>query len=599
MQETEDRGRAELPSDVNWTKLLTESRKIRKDCEQNEGPSSSLEDFLAHVRCRFPHLRDLLRAYCNLLDGARNYASGEEKKKLIVDTRAALRLALFCSSFEDTKVRNMMVTEAIVQTSWHDPLVYLLSHKKGDAKCRVLASQLLSNLVTSHYDAAKAITASLPVSPSNDVVADRIRAGLSGEESSLTSTVEPTWVDMMLACTQSNNRQALTGIIAALHNAMASLDHPTSNQSNQHITFASNVASNSILVSTLLRQIISMQSVKQAIEKMKHAKDANRMLESEEESLADAATEWISLVLIKCCKVGLLPNLIASAGGVKTDQLVFSEWRIVPEHVVLLQCLRSEMESPLLEKETAILLGGEAGGQSVIETHLFLARLYGSLRQGLPIDILAAQDGQADPEIALKCSTIVTILELLSSSLALDNQALSLTRAKLGETACTLIQDAGRDLGALVDSISVRNAGGKSREFCMSDEEKNAITALVQLVGNVCFQCRQNQDLVRSTSVPVPIQMISSDGTPAEVEERNALHVVLSCTSLAHTCFTLREWAVIAIRNLLDNNELNQAVVAKLEANQPVQSAELGDLGIKVNLDPKGNVTVEPTDKTP
>ena len=133
----------------------------------------------------------------------------------------------------------------------------------------------------------------------------------------------------------------------------------------------------------------------------------------------------------------------------------------------------------------------------------------------------------------------------------------------------------------------------------MADEEKNGITALVQLVGNVCFQCRQNQDLVRSTSVPVPIQMISSDGTPAEVEERNALHVVLSCTSLAHTCFTLREWAVIAIRNLLDNNELNQAVVAKLEANQPVQSAELGDLGIKVNLDPKGNVTVEPTDKTP
>lgn len=586
-------------TDVNWADLLAQSRNLQKECAEKDDPPC--EEYYSQVRLHFPHLRDLLREYCTMLDGAAGGAvvTVEEKKKLVLKTRAALRLALSCSSLKDSETRNRMVNEAVVQAAWHDPLVYLLSHSKGDAKCRVLGSQLLSNLVTSHYDAAQTITAHLPISPSKDSVDASIRESISSEESPFSTIVEPTWVDMMLACAHSNNRQALTGTIAALHNALLSLGNTEIKPNNPQIQFASNVASNEMLVSTLLRQIISMHSMKQAIEKMKDADgDAKGSLEKEEESLADAATEWISFVLVKCCKLGFLSNLIASAGGTTADQLAVSELRLVPEHVVLLQCLRSEMESPQIGKDSA-LLGGEAGSQSIIETHLFLATLYNSLRQRHTIDSITASEGQADPEIALNSAAIVTILEIQASSLAQDSPSISSTRVKLGEIGCSLLQDSARDLGTLVDSISARNSGRKSREFYMSDEEKSAMTALVQLIGNACFQCRQNQDLIRSTVVPNSrILVIPSDDGNSE-EERNGLHVVLSCTSLAHTCFTLREWAVVAIRNLLDNNELNQAVVESLEANQPVQSAELGDLGIKVNLDPKGNVSVEPTDKKP
>lgn len=584
-------------SAVNWAELLTKSRNLKSDCEETKGTSNN-EAFFSLFRSNIPHIYDLLQKYCNLLDRADD-ATKEEKKDIIVDTRVALRLALSCSSLEDVEARNTIVNDIVVHSKCHEPIVHFLSHKKGDSKCRVLASQLLSNLVTSHHDAAGTITSSLALSPSETTVADRIREGLSSEESSA-AAVEPSWMDMMLSCAHSNNRQAMTGIVAALHNALLALENSGSKKpNNQHVLFASQVASNSMLVSTLLRQIISIQAVQQAIEKTKQVDyDTNHVSGSkEEESLADAATEWISLVLVKCCKLGLLPELLASAGGFAAGQLDFTAFRVVPEHVVLLECLQNEMESPLHGKVVTSLLGGEAGDQGVVETHVILARLYGSLSRNLPMDSIAVPDGQVDPDIVLKSSALVTTLELLSSSLGADNPALALTRIQLGGASCTLIPDAVRDLGRLVDTISIRNVGKKSREFYMSDAEQSAITALVQIVGNVCFRCRQNQDLVRSTSVPVPIHMLPPDGS--HTVERNALHVVLSCTSLSHSCFTLREWAVVAIRNLLDNNDLNQAEVAKLEANQPVQSAELGDLGIRVSLDPKGKVSVEPTDKKP
>jgi len=319
--------------------------------------------------------------------------------------------------------------------------------------------------------------------------------------------------------------------------------------------------------------------------------------------MADEVTEWISLILVKCCQLGLVSSLMASAGGATVDKFTNDTnqaWNVVvPEQVVLLQCLASEMES-LETNNNCTLLGGNSGEQAVIETHLFLARLYGLLRHANSMVTLVAPTSQNDPELALPCSAAISILELLASSLGLDSPFLTVTRIKLGNTVgCTLLQDAGRDLGALVDAISARNSGRKSREHYMSDEEKSAVMALVRLIGNSCFLCRQNQDLVRCTIVPAPVQDLSatndSGNSQMVVEERNVLHIVLSCTSLAHSCFTLREWAVVAIRNLLDQNEHNQAEVAKLEANQPVQTAELGDLGIRVNMDAKGRVSVEPT----
>lgn len=86
---------------------------------------------------------------------------------------------------------------------------------------------------------------------------------------------------------------------------------------------------------------------------------------------------------------------------------------------------------------------------------------------------------------------------------------------------------------------------------------------------------------------------------PAQVPDGTAvvrcgLHVLLSCTSFSYGCFTLREWALVAIRNVLDGNQQNQDMVAQLEAQKTVDTPELNKMGVKTVIDDQGKVRVEP-----
>ena len=694
---------------VDWIQLLGQLRTALQQGNDSKQPQEGtttatastkeeVEFLLVEVQSKFPLLKCALETYCQLLDcaaatGSTNdefagqkdntgaTISAQDKKKIILNTRAALRIALICSSYESNSdrdggddsggcSRDEMVQQAVVECIWHIQLFHILSHpRRGDSKCRLFASQLLSNLVTSHSQASLAITSALPLSPSQDMVDQQIGQGLAHlginnndtsrnkatkiDNESITEpyTVSTTnnkwnWVDLILSCAHSNDRPAFAGIVAALHNSIISLqlppqqEQPESSETTQTgvPTFAKKMASDSLLVSTLLRQMISLlpqknSNTQQQKQQRNGASPVNGGQESiqkpsnrignEDSSLADATTEWIVLLLTKLCKLGLLPTLFVSASGGGENGRAWDKIVIVPEHVVLLESIRSELDvqsaprtisrdnmtqkQQQQQQHNYLLMGGEAGEQGVISTHVFLAKIVGVLRNRVPLEHPTVPEAtiQTDPDVCLNHSALVTILEILSCSLGMDDPAIALARTALGQEEkgdTTLLSDSGRDLGALVDSITTRNLGRKNRDFFMSEEEKQVTTALVQLIGNLCFRCRQNQDLVRTTMVPTTttktVDVISSSAGDSanDEEERNALHVILSCTSLAHSCFLLREWSIIAIRNLLDQNELNQAVVAKLEANQPVQSAELSGLGIRVDMDSKGKVSVVPAD---
>jgi hypothetical protein len=136
----------------------------------------------------------------------------------------------------------------------------------------------------------------------------------------------------------------------------------------------------------------------------------------------------------------------------------------------------------------------------------------------------------------------------------------------------------------MVDRLSESCHGKKARELSLSDDEQRRITTLVRLIGNLCFRCRQNQDLMRTTLVPL------QESTASVSPERTALHVLLSCTSFAYGCFTLREWVTLALRNVLEGNHVNQNLVEQLEAQQPVQKVELEKLGLSVKVDRGGQV---------
>jgi hypothetical protein len=564
---------------VDWTKVLEELRAQRAEWHGKDEELGG--KFLEKVRVHFPSFFEQLTSYCTQLDLSQNQANvdrdKEYRKTLILETRMALRFGLACLSIEDKDVREAIQNEALA-CGWLVPLPRILSHSKGDSNCRLTAARLFSNLVTANPESAFAVVQKLPLSPSNEYISSRIRDSVSESNTSspeLESNIstEPNWTEMCLLSSRLGSRDTLAAVVAALHNCIVSLqDYPEQDGTGKHASFLGEIGSSRLLICTLLRQLVSIKTV-------------NESLKEETEpgvDCKDSATEWISILLMKLCRMGMLPEIYQSAGGGELSGSVF------PEQTVLLHCLREEVESIVEQHDTfdqSNPLGGEAGEGGCIASHLFL------VQQTSRIRLAAATDNDDDDmHITLGKSALSTILDILAEVLGVDTKNAGLIRLRIAEET-SLLRESALDLGRVNDHLSINNTGKKSREMTMLDEERQIVTVLVRLLGNLCFGCRQNQDLLRTTLVPSTHPDIN-----IQAPERSALHVLLSCTSFSHTCFTLREWAVVAIRNVLDNNEANKAEVAKLEGQQPVQSAELNNMGIRVELDPRGKISVVPLD---
>lgn len=87
---------------------------------------------------------------------------------------------------------------------------------------------------------------------------------------------------------------------------------------------------------------------------------------------------------------------------------------------------------------------------------------------------------------------------------------------------------------------------------------------LIRLIGNMCSECRENQDLVRTM-----------DGIP----------LLLDCCCLDARNPYIMQWCILAIRNLLEKNKENQEIVAKISiTGDLVDSALLRELGLEVYM---------------
>jgi hypothetical protein len=163
----------------------------------------------------------------------------------------------------------------------------------------------------------------------------------------------------------------------------------------------------------------------------------------------------------------------------------------------------------------------------------------------------------------------------------------------------SLISSCCKDLGRILDKALADNAGRKARELMLSPQDQQTAIMMVRLIGNIVYQCRYNQDLLRITPIPLEVEAVDEKSPPGRTNnglpiERTGLHVILSATSLAPACFTLREWCIVAIRNAVEGNDANAETVRRLEANQVLSDTpELRQIGVKIDMDAKGNVRVK------
>ena len=586
-QEEEERDFCDEHIVPSWTDLLAKTKQNTQD----DSPWEQIQPHMQQFSMQISHYGHAMH------ERERNPDSRSPPftKDMILQTRAALRFATMCLSNEGT--RSALQEEAVVTWKWQTPLSYALAQKKGDAKCRILMARLLSNLVTCNQDTATVVASTIPLSPSQEEIDSMLRTTLSSTaiNDQLTINARSTWVDMMLACAQSAYRDGLAGIVAALYNCMSSI--PCS-KSFSGENFSTRVASDRLLMSTLLRQTLPESSVTAA------ATAAAALDEDtgQDDSLDDSATEWIVRMIEKQCRLGLLPAMCTSAGGGSNDKNT-GALVVTPELIVLLHCVARAAHDATGpdNKNEKPFLGGEDGNVATVSSHVFLANEFCSLNR-VPSSATIATSSTEREKLTSNDPTLTKeawflVVEILASSLGTDvHVSMDEARLAIGRET-SVIQNVSLDLGAIVDALSATNQGKSARELIITDDEQRRITGLVQLLGNACFRCRQNQDLVRETIVP--FTLLPGTTLCDSCIDRTALHVLLSCTSFAYGCFTLREWAIVALRNVLEGNEANQALVEQLEAQQPVQSAELEGMGLRVDMDPDGKVRVVPTEDEP
>lgn len=598
----------------------------------------------------------------------------------------------------DSRGIHKIQNEIVIQQQWIQPLTQLLTlNDRRDFKCHSMACKLFNNLLTGNPATSSyvAIAAAKKVNTDNATDTLVIRLSPSAEQISrsillqqcsddddkddgsrdedIDDVIEPNWVDMILSASScsslsfspsSNSRDPLAAIIATLHNCLAALPLTKRLQSSSYVSsttqiqFATSIAADGLLISTLLRLFVP----------------ANKAISGEDNGDSwDDATEWIELLLVRLTGLGLLPTLFQSIyddrrnnheanPNLKLTDDVAVVPKFLPEQIVLLKVVGHEVyeymrtraskssstsssssKTPHLINQRGnrdqngyqgLPLGGLVAGDddegSIKRSYKFLSDIVSNLSPVFPllftVSLDDASNNSKDKEgalshniffdgddsmydetetILLRQYSIRIILHILATTTGIDDESTTRIRSYLGQST-TILQDAAKNLGFIVDNLAARYVGKKARDVVLTPNEQSLMTTLVQLIGNLVHRCPSNQNILRCTLVPphpggvgvsaaAATATAGTEGSKARTAIRSGLHVLLSCTSYSTSCFSLREWAVLAIRNVLENNTENQRVVAELIAQDPVKSADLEHLGINVKLDTTtGKVSMAP-----
>ncbi len=392
-------------------------------------------------------------------------------------------------------------------------------------------------------------------------------------------------------------------------------------------------ASSPVLVNALLRSTLPATTIIKMLQPPPTStKDSSRpkfvppnVDQAPVEDTSDSATEWISFVLERLVSRGLMLQVLRSAGGKGAST--------TPEQVVLVSCIRQAVDDYQLslpsatesgafdmrrlsitaksrnERKTPHPLWGRGDGlRTAVPVLHSLANEAEKMRKRA-LQLQSSCDGELSTEEyegELSCTNhiIHDIRDILaqclgqSSTQAYNDQCIvAEARSVLGRET-TLIANCCEDLAQIVDVSLTKNSGKSARELQLSSHEQETAISTVRLIGNIVYQCQHNQNLLRST---VAFQMAELNAGRSmkdkSVLNRTGLHVLLSATSLGPACFTLREWCIVAIRNAVENNEANIEMVRRLEANEALgDTPELQKMGVKVDLDDKGNVRVQKRD---
>jgi hypothetical protein len=632
------------------TRATTTTNAVKNNLVKCDVLIQSYVSFLIDDSKRMNQELDNEHNQCNEKEsGGEREGEGEkkqhQKKLLILSTRHALRYMLtlfqYCCSLNSnsnsnstssgsrgtnsrsssTSILSRFQEMAVRQCQLHISLSSLLCQLDGDSKCQSIAAKLLCNLGTFNVETSKCILNDIPLSSSSSL------SFLS-------------WGDMIHTIASRSQRETLSAIIATMYNCIIAIqshyqqqqrqqrqcdDYDTIEKEQSFFTILEQIASNSIFMCNVIRYILPKDVIQ--LSNSNNDNDYNdghqpKSNDQNENDKSDDATLWISLLLELLFHNGVFPFMYKTLGfhsenddenedSNKVSGSIISS-SVTPEQIVLLNCLANSIESYF--EDIAGVSKSNKNPLKDEESIYFLAQEYMNLRlrqQRQRKQIQRTMDNEQDKNDSKQntssscekypgeASCIMhgakTILDILGTVTCFhgddsnDHTKHASIQKHLGQSI-SFLSHSLIELGFIIDELESKNRGVKARELVVSQDDQYFTIGLVRIIGNLSYDCKSNQDIVRETNVPQRGENRMTSDPPTK--NRNGLHVVLSCTSFSYGCFTLREWGIIAIRNILEKNDLNQEAVAKLEAQKVVNTPELEKLGVKLDLDEKGKINV-------
>ena len=73
----------------------------------------------------------------------------------------------------------------------------------------------------------------------------------------------------------------------------------------------------------------------------------------------------------------------------------------------------------------------------------------------------------------------------------------------------------------------------------------------------------------------------------------DGIAIILECCNIDDLNPFIKEWSVVCIRHLCDGNHENQEYIRSMKLQQTVQTTELSEMGLVVNLDQNNKVQVQ------
>ncbi|MEQ2187441.1 hypothetical protein GOODEAATRI_004722, partial [Goodea atripinnis] len=205
--------------------------------------------------------------------------------------------------------------------------------------------------------------------------------------------------------------------------------------------------------------------------------------------------------------------------------------------------------------------------------------LAGSFQKGCGAVLTLATGSASSNEVLQEALTVISLLDVLCEMTSDHKQFMFLQdHPDLLETTVELLQQV-HAIGKA--SKNIFSATQNFSSFAGEDDPASHSPVvsfkahLIRLIGNLCHSNTSNQNKVREL-----------DGIPLILD---------NCNIDSNNPF-ISQWAIFAIRNLLENNLQNQELVAALERRGPVDYSALRELGFLVE-ERDGSLLLKPVVK--